>query len=520
MIGIIGLHFSNAEQSFSAGVTYYVDQTHPQADDSNPGTEGNPWATIQHAANIALNGDTIYIKSGIYPERVRPQNSGSPGNPITFIALPRRSVTMWGFYLYNSDYLHIEGFNITPDISLTDWTDQYGIFIRSNHVEIVDNYLYDWGAAAIQGYWHEDYPEDVYIAKNKIYRSQKGIGITGFRWIVDGNEVNRLYDHGGGDCDYSRFFGDDHIIRGNYFHGTNFDEIGSAHVDCFQTFDNNGEFGHNITVDGNLCTDFHQGFMGEAHYYHDISHITFKNNIFAHGGAWGLAVQDISYLTAVNNTFVDIQHHGIGLSGPFAHNGVIINNIFYDTGTSYWFPENSNSYGDHNLIYGSNDPPVSEPNDLIGFDPMFVDVSGNDFHLLKGSPAIESGAPLGEVTLDFDGVNRPQIAGWDIGAYEYLPELILSGTPADRTIVLNWTLNTTLPFTSSWDIVYVGPAGDEPSPITNISHPTHTYTMTGMTNYTWYDITLNSMLGEIPILSDTLHLMATDLILFFPTIFR
>ena len=41
------------------------------------------------------------------------------------------------------------------------------------------------------------------------------------------------------------------------------------------------------------------------------------------------------------------------------------------------------------------------------------------FRLISSSPAIDAGFPLTEVTNDFDGVSRPQGAGWDIGAYEY-----------------------------------------------------------------------------------------------------
>ena len=500
------------------GNVYYVDQNHPQASDSNPGTEDWPWATIQHAADVAVAGDTIYVKEGTYQERVTPQNSGAAGNMIAFKALPRRSVTMCGFYTVNSDHLRVEGFNITTDESLTGWTERYGVFIRSNHVEVVDNYFYDLEATAIQGYWHEPYPEAAYVAENTVYRSQKGIGVTGFDWVVEENEVERLFDHGGGDCDYSRFFGDNHLIRNNYFHGTQFDEIGSAHVDCFQTFDNNGEFGHNITIEGNLCTDFHQGFMGEAHYYHNISHITFKNNVFAHGGAWGLCVQDISYLTVINNTFVDIQHHGVGLSDASFH-AVIKNNIFYDTGTSYWFPEDSDSVGDYNLIFESRDPPVSGEHDLIGHDPLFVDFASDDFHLQPDSPAIDAGEPLAEVAIDFDGVSRPQGAGWDIGAFEFLPDLVLCGAPQDQAIHLTWSVNTTLPVTSTWRINYQGQGGTAYLPIT-AANPVRACSLTGLTNYIWYTITLNAMLDSIPFLTDTVKVMPTDVFVYLPIVLK
>lgn len=497
---------------------YFVDQVHPDASDSNPGTEEAPWLTIQHAAEVASAGDTVLVKAGVYRERVVPQNPGLPGSMVTFKAEPRRSVTMYGFYTLNADYVRIEGFNITTDASLTGWTERYGVFIRSNHVEVVDNYLFDMSDAAIQGYWHEPYPRAAYVAQNNVYRSQKGIGVTGYDWVVEDNEVERLYDHGGGDCDYSRFFGDDHLIRGNYFHGTQFDEIGDAHVDCFQTFDNNGEFGHNITIDGNLCTDFHQGFMGEAHYYHDISHITFKNNVFAHGGAWGLAVEDISYLTAVNNTFVDIRHHGIGLSGGYAHHALIKNNIFYDTGTSYWFPEGSNSIGDHNLIFGSRVPPVAGDHDLVGVDPLFMDVDGGNYHLQANSPAVDAGEGLASVGADFDGVTRPQGSTWDIGAFEFAPALRVHAAPRDREALLSWRVNATVPATSTWQINYQSDAGTAHVPISGIPRDTRAYRLTGLSNYVWYTITLSAMIDSTPWLMGSARVMPTDCSLYVPLV--
>ena len=44
-------------------------------------------------------------------------------------------------------------------------------------------------------------------------------------------------------------------------------------------------------------------------------------------------------------------------------------------------------------------------------------MEGN-FHLRPGSPAIDGGMALPEVPTGFDGVNRPQGAACDIGAYD------------------------------------------------------------------------------------------------------
>jgi len=71
----------------SMAATFYVDQAHVLANDSNTGTETKPWKTIQQAANTLQAGDTVYVKAGIYQElysgppdtaytALKPQNSG------------------------------------------------------------------------------------------------------------------------------------------------------------------------------------------------------------------------------------------------------------------------------------------------------------------------------------------------------------------------------------------------------------------------------------------------------------
>ncbi|HEY6106047.1 MAG TPA: choice-of-anchor Q domain-containing protein, partial [Anaeromyxobacteraceae bacterium] len=49
-------------------------------------------------------------------------------------------------------------------------------------------------------------------------------------------------------------------------------------------------------------------------------------------------------------------------------------------------------------------------------DPMFL--SSSDFHVSPTSPAINTGTSTRAPATDFDGVARPQGAGFDIGAFE------------------------------------------------------------------------------------------------------
>src|SRR6185312_17052188 len=43
-----------------------------------------PFQTIQHAANLAQPGDTVFIRGGTYRETVVPAHSGMAGAPIVF----------------------------------------------------------------------------------------------------------------------------------------------------------------------------------------------------------------------------------------------------------------------------------------------------------------------------------------------------------------------------------------------------------------------------------------------------
>jgi len=57
--------------------TYYVDQQHPMACDTNAGAEAAPFKTIQKAADVAMPGDIVKVKPGRYREGVAPANFGA-----------------------------------------------------------------------------------------------------------------------------------------------------------------------------------------------------------------------------------------------------------------------------------------------------------------------------------------------------------------------------------------------------------------------------------------------------------
>jgi hypothetical protein len=106
----------------------------------------------------------------------------------------------------------------------------------------------------------------------------------------------------------------------------------------------------------------------------------------------------------------------------------------------------------------------------------------------------------------------------DVGAYEFTPELVLFGTPADRAIHLSWTIDSALPPTSTWRISYYSQT--VPITINNIVSPIRAHELNDLTNYVWYIVTLNAMLDATPFLTDTLKLMPTDQLVYLPLILK
>jgi len=74
-------------------IAYYVSTT---GSDTNPGTSTAPFRTINKAAQVALAGDVVTIKSGTYSETVTVKNGGTLSAPIVFQAEVHGGVVMSG----------------------------------------------------------------------------------------------------------------------------------------------------------------------------------------------------------------------------------------------------------------------------------------------------------------------------------------------------------------------------------------------------------------------------------------
>jgi len=390
--------------------TYVVDQAAPGAADTNPGTEEKPFKTVQHAADTARPGYTIYVMAGKYDERIKVKAGGAEGRPVAFVAMPRRSVTVSGFDL-EASYIHVEGFEITADKPAT------AVQLRASHCEILDNYIHDMmvavngtvGKPSADGNTR-DYSAVTHnrIAYNKVYHCEYGFILGGEDWLVENNEVSRLFMYPGGnqfaDCDYSRFFGKGCIQRYNYYHGSTRQEIKTAHVDCLQTFTNNGEIAMDLLFEYNTCFDFHQMCMVEsAPHIGSVRGWTFRHNIISPNspmmrGGWGPDIIQTLDVTIENCTISTVNWAAIGLRGAESTGGLIRNNILCDAQRAVddrmdFTP--ANPVIEYNLTFKT--APLSAGTNINDKDPLFVNPEKRDFRLRRGSPAIMAGQ--GGVTL-------------------------------------------------------------------------------------------------------------------------
>ena len=420
----------NRWKGISSGNSYYVAKT---GDDSNPGSEAQPWLSIQKAANTLVAGDTVYIKAGTYNERVVPQNSGSPNNYITYAAYPGETVTIDGtgvdlpewtalFDITGKAYIKVSGLRVT-----NARVNPHNLGIQSDtssHIIIEKNYVSNTNDSGI-GIWSSS---DVTVDENEVERPcqaewNEGISVGG----TDVFEVkNNLVHHGPKEGICIKDGSSNGKVFGNEVHHT-------ARVGFY--VDAQDEHTYGIEVYGNVSHDcVENGFALASEVGGLLENIKVYNNVAYNNGWCGLqvtsccvATHPMSNIQIVNNTFYNngVQWGGgLYIENPSAQ-GVVIRNNLCSQNLTFQIAVNqdvpvAHYSADHNLIDGFRDDSAEiRGTDYVEGDPQFVNASEADFHLQESSPAIDKGSPLDAPVNDYEGNIRPQGAGYDIGAYEH-----------------------------------------------------------------------------------------------------
>jgi hypothetical protein len=233
-------------------------------------------------------------------------------------------------------------------------------------------------------------------------------------------------------------------------------------------------------------------------------------------------------ITVTNNTFYNNGYNwggGIEIANPEVEDLLVQNNILSQNQNFQIVDEvgGSEVVINRNLIDGEigyEEDGATTGNTPVMGDPLFENAAASDFRLQQNSPAIDRAVSTGAPVQDYEGNPRPTGNGYDIGAYEFTPALKLYLAPADRALHLRWTVNTSLPATSTWQIDYQSESGTVWLPVTGIISPTRAYTLTGLSNYARYTVTLSAMLGSSPLLSDTAVATPTDIFVYLPIILK
>lgn len=405
------------------------------------------FTNILACVNAMAGSDTCLVGPGVFQERIS-FSSGKSGQPGAFTIIKAETpgtTDIWGADTLNCNYVHIEGFNISVPSSLTGWTDGVGMVLRSSNVEVVSNYFHDVHYAAVSA---SGTANNVLVRGNHTYRCGMGIILSGSGWTVEANDIERIQKYPEiSDADHMRFFGQNHVIRNNHLFGTLSTEIGSAHVDGFQTFDDSGSSVQHVIIENNFLEGFyHQGVMMEATYLTNSFDITIRNNVFIAPQTYAVAsFRNMQNVKVYNNTVINPAIFGVRVGESAAAD--VKNNIFYSNKSgipdgdvrelTYSADATSTLTGYTNLLYLPYKTVIQSwyPNDIINQDPQFNNITNQDFHLHSGSPAIDKGVTLTGFNYDRDGVTRPQGPAWDIGAYEFSSGSTAPSPPSNLRIV-------------------------------------------------------------------------------------
>ncbi|MDP2949182.1 MAG: right-handed parallel beta-helix repeat-containing protein [Chloroflexota bacterium] len=438
-----------AATSSVGGRTFYVAS---DGDDAAEGSAERPWRTIQHAADVAVAGDTVVVRQGTYQERVTLARSGEEGKPITFRASPGEKVTLDGggeeseaFGLEKGvSHVRLEGF-VLQDFRV--WT----IFLHGTNKDIeITDIETEGGEGGIHmtlgehGKPQEGPVEDVVIRDSNFHDHVYGgidctPGPCNRLRIID----TRSHDNGGeGDWGADGIgveMGDDIVIEGCQVYGNGGDGIDLNSRDTGAV--------SNVVVSG--CSVWGNGRNGIKLWRGG----QIVNSLVHSSGSAGIDLEREGRYEIVNSLVASS-----GLDGDY---GVVVaypeesqppqnvtllmrNSIFAFNNGGVYLGERVKLEEDYNLYFSREDCEIeaafSEREDAcfsrqditsgawlretgngqhsLAADPRFVDPKEGDYHLRGGSPAMDSGSGQEAPAVDMAGQARPQGGGYDMGPFE------------------------------------------------------------------------------------------------------
>lgn len=389
--------------------------------DQANGSTNAPWLTLQYGADNLKAGDTLVVRKGVYKGFVMgwdSQEGGTKKSPIVVKAESgveindKNNKTADGINLEGASYIVIDGFTIKNSkgtitrAGIRAVTDT-GVIIRNNTIDSCGT----WGILT-------GFSESATIENNSTSRSVQQHGI------------------------YFSNSADNPVIRGNRVFGNNMcgihmngdasmggdGKISGALVENNIIWDNGRNGGSAINCDGvqnsriqnNLLYNNHSS--GISLYQIDASEVA-KDNIVinntiieASDARWCINIKDGSTGNTVMNCIL-FNYHPTRGSISIDQASLLGFKCDYNAVMNRLSPDDDNTI----MKLSQWQSATGQDNHSINADPteLFVNVSGNDYHLKSGCTAIDKGTSVNAPSKDISGINRPDGNGYDIGAYEF-----------------------------------------------------------------------------------------------------
>ncbi len=320
------------------GATYFVSK---KGSDSNPGTIGSPWLTIQHAANSVSAGATVYVFGGVYNESVNIPKSGTASAPITFQSYPGQTAVIDGTGLSvngtqglinivgRRSYITINGFEIRHYTTSNENDVPTGVWITGSGtgVQILNNRVHhittraeaNGNAFGISVYGTSKTPiTQLVISGNEVYDLRTGNSES---VNVDGNVThfkitnNLIHDNDNIGIDAIGYEGVGPVGHDEAMYG----EISGNTIYNISGITNPGE-GYGYDADGLYCDG--------------CAYVTFERNVIIQTD-YGIETTSENQVCQSNGTeWSGPDNTGIAARGKFPCYGryvTVRNNIFYNS---------------------------------------------------------------------------------------------------------------------------------------------------------------------------------------------
>jgi hypothetical protein len=399
----------------------------PGGSDSGAGTAAEPWATIQHAVDQALPGDTVLLAPGTYAG-ARIERSGAPGAWMTL-----RSQVAGAAVVDRPGPGNRHGSNVEIETWAGAGTVAYWV-IEGLEVRAAPS----WGIDVRGG--PAAHSHHIVIRGNEVHHNGLSTGRTGIffaftdRVRVVGNHSHHNGEHGV----YLSNSGDHFVVRDNLLeHNAGC----GLHVNGDASAGGDGTISHGL-VAGNLIRE--NGSAGGAGINLDgVTDTLVAGNVLAENHATGIALfrQDGAVctrrVTVAANTVVQAADGRwallVGATGcrdVTVAGNVLFNRHPWRGSIALPDPGVPGFQSDHNVLTGrfsvDGGDTVLGPADwraATGQDdgsatstPEAALLPGRYRHR-PGGPAEDAGSPV-TLSRDFEGVARPAGAAWDAGAFE------------------------------------------------------------------------------------------------------